>query len=74
MDVSPEIALLRRMKASEVDRLEMEKIDFHQRVYLGYKELAKQFSNRIAVVDANMKPDEIWNEIEIILNKKFEGL
>lgn len=73
MDVSPEVALARRMKASVADRLEMEKMEFHQKVYCGYKELAKRFTDRIAVVDANLSPDEIWREIESILDDRVRG-
>jgi dTMP kinase len=69
LDVAPEIALKRRMKASEADRLEMEKMEFHQRVYEGYKHLSDKYCDRIVTIDANRAPEEIWVDIENVLNK-----
>lgn len=74
MDISPEKALARREKASSLDRIEMEKIEFHQMVYMGYKKLATMYKNRIYTIDADNNPINIHNNIISITNKYLEGV
>lgn len=56
-DVAPEIGLKRRIEATSSDRIESEAMDFHRRVYEGYKELARRYPDRIKTIDAS-KPAE----------------
>lgn len=74
MDIPPEKALARRQKASSLDRIEMEKIEFHKNVYLGYKKLATMYNKRIYTIDANDIPTNIHNNIVSIINKYLEGV
>lgn len=67
MDIPPELALSRRMRASTADRLEMEKIEFHKRVYKGYKELALLEPERIKTIDAKKRKAEVWLDIRKLL-------
>lgn len=46
MDVDPEVAFKRKGGVDIGDRLESAGMDFHKRVYAGYKELEKKFANR----------------------------
>ncbi len=57
-DVAPEIGLKRRNEATSSDRIENEAMDFHRRVYDGYKELARRCPDRIKTIDAS-KPAEL---------------
>ncbi len=41
-----------RIQEGSLDRIELEAMDFHQRVFHGYEELALQFSERIITIDA----------------------
>ncbi len=68
-DIKPEDALHRLEKYSrEMDRLDLEDISFHQKVYDGYKELAKQ--ERFITIDATASVEEIVCEVfEILLNE-----
>ncbi|MBM7555157.1 dTMP kinase [Thalassobacillus pellis] len=53
-DIEPEYGL-KRISANalrEQNRLDLEKIDFHQRVYEAYQKLIRQFPDRIHVIDA----------------------
>lgn len=52
-----------RMRDKVQDRLETEKIDFHERVRAGYLSLAKKDSSRIKVIDASRTIDQIKGEI-----------
>jgi dTMP kinase len=67
-DLSPEIALARRLRESKADRIEAEKMDFHMRVYNGYLRLAYLFPERIKPVDSDRNIDEISAEVRSILD------
>ncbi|WP_318509279.1 dTMP kinase [Bacillus sp. T3] len=62
-DIEPELGLRRinQHKGREVNRLDLETIDFHQRVREGYLQLVERFSDRIQVVDASKPVDEVYS-------------
>lgn len=41
-----------RIQEGSLDRIELEAMDFHQKVFHGYEELALQFPERVTVIDA----------------------
>ncbi len=47
MDVKPEQAFKRKGGVDDGDRIELEGLEFHNKVYAGYKELEKKFPDRI---------------------------
>lgn len=65
--------LQRAKKRGEFDRLEQEQDSFHQKVAEGYQIVAKRFSERIQVIDANQDVDAITNtifeEVKKLLNE-----
>ena len=67
MDLDPEICRSRIGKDVR-DRLEQQKMDFHYRVYEGYKALAAKYPERIMRIDAAKTIDEIKAEIETKLS------
>ena len=72
LDVKPQVGLDRiaKERAGQEDRLEQEKLNFHQKVYQGYQEVIKAHPERIKVVDAN-KPFNLVVEdcVKIIANR-----
>ena len=60
-DIDPRIGLQRiaANKGREVNRLDLEKIDFHDNVRKTFLELAKRFSDRFVVLDASKPFDEV---------------
>jgi len=65
IDVDPNIGLSRiKNNRREVDRLDLEKISFHQKVREGYLEIAEMFSDRIKIVDGNRTAEEIYKDIK----------
>ena len=72
LDVKPQVGLDRiaKERAGQEDRLEQEKLNFHQKVYQGYQEVIKAHPERIKVVDAN-KPFNLVVEdcVKIIANQ-----
>ncbi len=59
LKIDAETALKRRSSASSLDRIEMEQMAFHQRVYDAYEELARMQPERIIQVDATRGIEEI---------------
>lgn len=70
-DIDPEIGLKRRIKATGSDRIENEDMDFHRKVYSGYKELARKYPRRIKTIDASMPPDMVWNDVRRYIDEAF---
>ncbi|MBT2644313.1 dTMP kinase [Bacillus sp. ISL-41] len=76
-DVAPEIGLERinKNKGREVNRLDLEKLDFHQKVREGYLILAERFPERIVKVDASKELDTVYGqaeaEIKTLINRFF---
>ena len=72
LDVKPQIGLDRiaQERAGQEDRLEQEKLIFHQKVYWGYQEVNQAYPKRIVVVNAN-KPLNLVVEdcVKIIANR-----
>lgn len=64
-DVQPEIGLARINKDAnrEVNRLDLETLDFHKKVYEGYVEVAKHFKDRIVSVDASKEKEEVYEAV-----------
>ncbi|MCF0141202.1 MAG: dTMP kinase [Mogibacterium sp.] len=72
LDLDPEIGKARVGERGESDRLELEKMDFHYRVYNGYKAVAAANPERIQVIDANRSIEEIRDDIYSRLEKLCE--
>ncbi len=63
-DLSPQTALKRRLASSGPDRIEQEDIDFHMRVYNGYKSLAQLYHDRIKTINAERSVEEIFSDVK----------
>jgi len=64
---------LRRVRPVNADRIEELPLEFHRKVREGYLQLAREFPERIKVIDAARSVDEveaaIWKEINAILGR-----
>ncbi len=69
IDILPKEAL-RRKKYTE-DRIEAEGIAFQKQVRQTYLELAKQFSDRIIVIDGHMSKEKIQNNIWDEIKRRY---
>ena len=58
MKVRPDVSSS-RMKDRELDRIEMENMEFYKRVSKGYEKLEKEFPERIIGIDADGTIDDI---------------
>ena len=60
IDVPPKIGLKRVFSNQrKVDRLDLETLEFHEKVYQGYQHLAKTFPHRIKVIDGTKSLEEV---------------
>ncbi len=70
-DVSPQIGLSRinKNKDREVNRLDLEKMDFHNMVREGYHKLYEENKDKFIKVNAEKSIEEVFSEVkEIIIN------
>ncbi len=74
LDQHPDTSLKRRKEASTADRLENEKMEFHNRVYMGYKELCRKYPERIKVLDAGESIEDIGTKITEQLESFLERM
>ncbi len=61
-DVDPVIGLERinLNKTREINRLDLEGLEFHQKVYEGYKKIIENEPQRFIVIDASLSIDEVF--------------
>ncbi len=70
IDLTPEDAFKRKHGADENDRMELAGMEFHRRVYEGYKTVAKEQPKRVVCVDGRKTPQEIFDDILRLLQEK----
>lgn len=69
LDIDPEAGKARAAKAGELDRLELEKMDFHYRVYEGYKKIAAAEPDRVKRINAADTVEVICSNIYACLEE-----
>lgn len=75
LDLPPAVGMARKQQEEnhELDRLEQEKLEFHQKVYEGYDALCKAEPDRICRIDAGGSIEEVFGQIrqalEILLGQ-----
>lgn len=70
LDINPVKAFERKGGADSSDRLELMDIDFHNKVYEGYKMIAKEDKNRFVCVNSSGSKFETHENILKILRQK----
>ncbi|TYR78334.1 dTMP kinase [Priestia megaterium] len=69
-DIDPKLGLERISKGRthEINRLDLEKLDFHYKVREGYQQLLKKFPNRIQRIDANQPIEDVYKDVYTYLH------
>ena len=70
IDLTPEAAFARKRGADENDRMEKAGIQFHKRVYEGYKKVASEETDRVVCVNGAQTPEEIFADVLKILQER----
>ncbi|MDR1781952.1 MAG: dTMP kinase [Bacilli bacterium] len=75
-DIDPVLGLARIKNSNfrEINRLDLEKNDFHYQVYQGYKQIASMYENRFEIVDASQDINHVFNDVKDIIKNKLEDL
>lgn len=63
LDISPEIGIARKRDSKVLDRIEVEKMEFHNSVYKGFQELCNCYTDRIKKINADRSIEDISNDI-----------
>ena len=73
-DIDPEIGLQRIASNSkrEVNRLDLEKLEFHKKVRAGYLLIAKKYPDRIKIINASKPLDEVAFEAYTIIKDRLK--
>lgn len=72
-DIEPELGLKRINKNTgrEINRLDLEKLEFHQKVREGYHLLIDRFPDRIHCIDASGTVEEVYQKTLKIIEEKL---
>ncbi|MFI3329448.1 MAG: dTMP kinase [bacterium] len=66
IDVKPEVALKRIENRDKQDRLDLEEISFHEKVYNGFVKVVETYPNRVEAIDGTLPLEDI---IELLYTK-----
>ena len=73
LDIEPEIGLQRIMKnrQDEVNRLDLEGLNFHNLVHEGYQIIKEKYASRMSLVDGNQSPEVVFDSVYKIIKNKI---
>jgi dTMP kinase len=74
LDLDPQIGLNRiaKNKGREINRLDLEEINFHIKVREGYEEVMKMFPERMVRIDANQEVGKVVTDINKVLIERLK--
>jgi dTMP kinase len=74
LDLDPQIGLNRiaKNKGREINRLDLEEINFHVKVREGYEEVLKMFPERMVRIDANQEIEKVIADITKVLVERLQ--
>ena len=71
LDLDPETGLSRARNRGELDRFEKEHVDFFMKVREVYLQIATNYPERCAVINAGNELDEVSRDIELLLKTRL---
>ena len=71
LDLTVEQGMKRASRRGEADRIEQESLKFFERVRRAYLTRAENMNDRFEVIDASRDVDQVWSQIEIILERRL---
>ena len=73
LNIDPEVGLARIManRQDEVNRLDLEGMNFHKLVHEGYEIIKEKYSERFTLVDGNDTPEVVFNNVYKVIKDKI---
>ena len=73
LDIDPEVGLHRIMqnRQNEVNRLDLEGMNFHNKVHKGYQIIKEKYADRMTLVDGNRSKEEVFLDVYNIIKNKL---
>jgi dTMP kinase len=71
-DIDAATGLARTQKRGTSDRMEQASLEFHQQVQQGFTQLAKQYPQRIVMIDASLTMDEVTQQVQQVLTQRLQ--
>lgn len=71
LDLPAEVGLARAKGRAALDRMELESVEFHQKVAQGYRDLAKLDPKRIHTVNADQTIEKVHEDVLKVVEKWF---
>lgn len=73
LNLDPSIGLVRisNLRHEQEDRMEQEKLAFHQKVYQGYLRVAQLYPERIEIINANQAPDAVVDACVRVIKQRL---
>lgn len=73
-DIDPKLGLKRisKNKGREVNRLDLERLSYHNEVRKNFLVLAKRYPKRIVIIDASKTPDEVIKNVYRVIKKRLK--
>ena len=68
--VKPEVGFerIKKNQRGALDRLEIEKMEFHKKVYVGYLEVQKKFPHRIIIINGEASKEQVRKDaLEVVI-------
>ena len=72
LEVKIEVGMKRRNSTSKIDRLDLQQEEFYQRVAFGYEQIAKQYPERVVIVDGNGTIEKVADKIWAIVRRRLQ--
>lgn len=72
LDLPASVGIARKKNQAELDRMELETLDFHERVAEGYRKLATLSPERIHTIDAQLPVEEIHHMVVELVGKVMD--
>ena len=72
-DIDPQSGLNRIASRKNLDRLDVESLNFHNRVHQGYQIVCQMFPDRIKVIDASKSKQEVSEQTYQLIKEKINS-
>jgi dTMP kinase len=74
-NLEPRLGLARIAQSGEreINRLDLEGLKFHQKVYDGYKEVIQRYPERFVVINADQSIEDVFNDVINVIKERIHG-